>query len=147
MSLSLDVTGAVKSPRVVEKIARINRVPAGSPRRARLTDDPISDRPSQPPTARIGRASGSRWGAEAADIFRLVLSEGMTLAGAGVVFGLGRSVRGDSSPWRVALQRVADRSTHAGRDHGMLFAVAMLACYVPARRATRVDPLLALRVE
>jgi putative ABC transport system permease protein len=99
--------------------------------------------------ARRTRELGVRiaMGAEAKDIFRLVLGEGMMLVGAGVVFGLA----GAFVATRVLgalLYNVSptDPLTLAGTT-ALLFAVAMLACYVPARRATRVDPLLALRVD
>ena len=86
-------------------------------------------------------------GAEPRDVLRLVVREGMRLSLVGiaigllVAFGVG-----------LALSRVlyglapVDSAVLAGVTLLLLF-VSALACYVPARRATRVDPLVALRYE
>jgi putative ABC transport system permease protein len=71
-------------------------------------------------------------GAPAGDVVRLVLGEGMGPVAAGVLAGLAAS---------AATTRIV-RTMLFGVT---LAAVALLACYLPARRATRVDPLVALR--
>jgi putative ABC transport system permease protein len=84
-------------------------------------------------------------GAEPADILRLVLRQGMLLALSGIAIGVAAS---------FALTRflasllyhvsVTDPATFVMGS--LLFAaVALLASYLPARRATRVDPMVALR--
>jgi predicted permease len=86
-------------------------------------------------------------GARGADIFRMVLKEGFVLAalgiGIGVVaaFGLTRLI----SALLFGVQ-THDASVFAIVT-GTLFLIALLACYLPARRATKVDPLIALRYE
>jgi ABC-type antimicrobial peptide transport system permease subunit len=86
-------------------------------------------------------------GAQHADILRLVVGQGLGLALAGVAAGVGGA---------VALTRVmkgllfhvsaTDPATFAGI--ALLFIlVALAASYIPARRATRIDPMVALRYE
>jgi putative ABC transport system permease protein len=86
-------------------------------------------------------------GAKAGDILRMVIREGMAPAVAGVVAGLGgaivvtrllRSLLFETEPFDVATFAAAA---------ALLLAAALAACCVPARRATRVDPSTAIRVE
>jgi putative ABC transport system permease protein len=86
-------------------------------------------------------------GASTGAILRWLLARGMRLTVIGVAAGLigalavGRLLRGllfGVAPW--------DLITYAGLTL-LLAGVALLACYIPARRATKVDPLVALRYE
>jgi putative ABC transport system permease protein len=84
-------------------------------------------------------------GARAADVLRLLLREGMTP----VVWGACAGVVGSmllTRALRTLLYGVTplDAISLAAAP-ALLLAVALLACYLPARRATRVDPLIALR--
>jgi putative ABC transport system permease protein len=86
-------------------------------------------------------------GARPADILKMVLRQGLTLALAGMALGVVAAL-GLTRLLRSLLFEVQtnDLSTFA-IVLGTLFFVALLACYLPARRATRVDPLVALRYE
>ena len=86
-------------------------------------------------------------GARASDVMKMMLQQGLALAVAGVALGaiaalaLMRLLRGllyDVS--------VSDPFTFA-MVVGVLLSVAVFACWVPARRATKVDPMIALRCE
>jgi len=86
-------------------------------------------------------------GAQAKDILASVSGRGMALALVGTVIGLGVAVGAarvmqtlfyDFSPSYVASALMAS---------AILLAVAALACFLPARRATRIDPIIALQQE
>lgn len=86
-------------------------------------------------------------GARAADVLGMVLGQGMRVALVGIVIGLGvafaltrllSSLLFEVSPTNLRTFSVVA---------ALLGAVALFACYIPARRATKVDPLVALRYE
>jgi len=86
-------------------------------------------------------------GAQAADVLKLILGNGMALITIGVAIGLAGA---------FALTRLLasllfgvaprDIKTFLGVS-AVLIVVALLACFIPARRATKVDPLVALKYE
>jgi putative ABC transport system permease protein len=86
-------------------------------------------------------------GAQGRDVLRMLLKEGMILALIGVGLGLGAGIAltrfmasllygvGTSDPATFVLVPI------------LLIVVALAACFIPARRATKVDPMIALRYE
>jgi putative ABC transport system permease protein len=86
-------------------------------------------------------------GASAASVMRLVVVRGLSLAAAGLAIGLALA-------WALTrtLQNVlygvsaADPAT-LGAVVALLAAIALAACYIPARRASRLDPIAVLRAE
>ena len=86
-------------------------------------------------------------GAARGNVLFLIMRQGMSLALIGVAFGL-LIAFGAAKLLVTVLFGVspADPLTFAGVSL-LLALVAALACYIPARRATRVDPLVALRYE
>jgi ABC-type antimicrobial peptide transport system permease subunit len=86
-------------------------------------------------------------GAQNTDIARLILGHGLRLAAAGVLIGL----VGAYAVARLLTSLLYDTATTDPVAYAatalILSAATLLACYLPARRATRVDPMIALRCE
>lgn len=83
-------------------------------------------------------------GAQAGDVLTLVIKQGMVLTGIGLAVGLGAAF--------LSTQLIANQlygvspidPLTIGLTSLLLGVVALLACYLPAHRATKVDPLVAL---
>jgi putative ABC transport system permease protein len=86
-------------------------------------------------------------GAEGSDVLRLMLRQGMKLASIGVVVGLGASVLFTRWLGSLLFEVSATDPLTLVSIALLLSAVALLACWIPARRASRLDPMVALRCE
>jgi putative ABC transport system permease protein len=86
-------------------------------------------------------------GAQVADVLKLILLQGLKLALIGVAIGIGAAWA--LTRWMESLLfevRPTDRPTFVSIAVALL-GIALFACWVPARRATKVDPMTALRHE
>jgi putative ABC transport system permease protein len=92
-------------------------------------------------------------GASPTDVMKMIVRQGMTLVIVGIAVGLGvaYALTKYLDDWMQLSAllfgiTVGDPITYAAITL-LLTAVAFIACYIPARRATKVDPIDALRVE
>jgi putative ABC transport system permease protein len=86
-------------------------------------------------------------GAQRSDILKIVLGEGAVMVACGVVAGLMGSVILTRFLQTLLFEIKPTDPITFGVLTTLLVSVALLACLIPARRATRVDPLMALRHE
>jgi putative ABC transport system permease protein len=86
-------------------------------------------------------------GASSRDILGDVVGEGLRMTGVGLAIGFALSLAAGAA-LKSVLYGISptDARTYAG-VFGLLAAASLLACYLPARRATRIDPIQALRQE
>jgi putative ABC transport system permease protein len=86
-------------------------------------------------------------GAQKTDVLRMIMAQGAKIAGAGVAIGIAASFGLTRLLAKLLFSvSAADPLTFAAVAI-LLIVVAMLACYIPARRTLRVDPMIALRYE
>jgi putative ABC transport system permease protein len=86
-------------------------------------------------------------GAQVSDVLKLVLKQGMTFALLGEAIGLVAALLLTRLLRGLLFGVTPNDVTTFVAVIGVLSTVALLACYLPARRATKVDPLIALRYE
>jgi putative ABC transport system permease protein len=86
-------------------------------------------------------------GASAGDVLKLVVGQGMILAGTGVVLGLLAAFAATRIMATLLFGVTATDPVTYGGLALLLTSIAFLACYIPARRATKVNPVTALRAE
>jgi putative ABC transport system permease protein len=86
-------------------------------------------------------------GAQMGNVIKLIMKSGLLLAAVGVALGLaGAFVVTRLMTSLLFAVEPTDKATFAIVS-GCLLLISLLACYIPARRATKVDPLVALRYE
>jgi ABC-type antimicrobial peptide transport system permease subunit len=86
-------------------------------------------------------------GALPADVLRMILLQGAWLAALGVVLGLGAGIALTRLLSSMLFEITPTDTFTFVLAAIVLFAAALAACWIPARRATKVDPLVALRYE
>jgi ABC-type antimicrobial peptide transport system permease subunit len=86
-------------------------------------------------------------GAERADVLKMVLGQGLTITLVGVFVGIAGSLALTRTMKSMLFGITATDPITLAAVAILLTGVALAACYIPARRATRVDPMVALRYE
>jgi putative ABC transport system permease protein len=86
-------------------------------------------------------------GAQSSDVLRQVLRQGMTLVAIGIVIGILGAAAVTQLMKSLLFGTNANDPVTFIVVASVLWAVALMACYIPARRATKVDPMVALRYE
>ena len=86
-------------------------------------------------------------GAQPRDVIKLVVGQGMRMVLIGVTLGLAASVALTRLMARLLFEVSATDFKTFALIAGLLTFIALLACWIPARRAAKVDPLIALRYE
>ena len=86
-------------------------------------------------------------GAPRGRVLRLIIGEGMTVAAAGIAAGLATSLALSRALKSLVFEVPVDDPATFSSVAIVLTLVALLACAIPARRASRVDPMVALREE
>jgi len=85
-------------------------------------------------------------GAQRRDVLRIVYRQGLWILGIGLVLGIAASLSVAHLLGSMIVVSSTDPVTYLGVS-ATLAAIALLACYIPARRAMRVEPMHALRIE
>ena len=86
-------------------------------------------------------------GANTSDVTRMVVGQGLALTALGMVIGLGAALAVTRLMTKLLVGvKASDPAIYAGVAL-LLTVVALVACYIPAARAARVDPMIALREE
>ena len=86
-------------------------------------------------------------GAHSTDVRGLIIRHGMLLMSIGLVIGIGGSLLLTPVLQSFLIDLPASDPVTFGAVAVALIAIALAACYVPARRATRIDPIATLRTE
>jgi putative ABC transport system permease protein len=86
-------------------------------------------------------------GAQRSDVYKLIIGQGMKLALAGILIGLGGALALMQLIKSLLFGVGAKDPLTFGAIAGLMIVVALVACLIPARRATKVDPMVALRYE
>ncbi|PYX50544.1 MAG: ABC transporter permease, partial [Acidobacteria bacterium] len=86
-------------------------------------------------------------GAQGGDVLQMVLKQGTKLALVGVVIGIGAAFGLTRLMTNLLFGVTAHDPMTFAAVAALLVLVALLACYIPARRATLVDPIVALSYE
>jgi putative ABC transport system permease protein len=86
-------------------------------------------------------------GAQAGDVLKLIIRNGMVLAVIGISIGLMAAFALTRLMEKLLFGVTATDAATFASVSAALIAIVLVACYVPARRATKIDPLTALRYE